>query len=103
MENLNQNDWVEGLKASENAKIIDVRTPAEFESGYIEDAQLINIQDSSHFMNEIEKLDKDTEYYVYCRSGRRSEMACQLMDKVGIKSAYNLEGGILEWKGEIKH
>ncbi len=102
MENLNQKNWTEGLKASKHPVIIDVRTPEEFEEGYIESAQLINIQDSSNFMKEIEKLPKDKDYYVYCRSGRRSEMACQLMNRVGIENAYNLEGGILDWKGDIK-
>ncbi len=102
MENLNQKSWIEGFKASKQAEIIDVRTPDEYKEGYIEGAKLINIQDSSKFMKEIEKLPKDKDYYVYCRSGRRSEMACQLMNKAGIENAYNLEGGILDWTGEVK-
>jgi rhodanese-related sulfurtransferase len=102
MENLNQKSWIEGFKASKQAEIIDVRTPDEYKEGYIEGAKLINIQDSSKFMEEIEKLPKDKDYYVYCRSGRRSEMACQLMNKAGIENAYNLEGGILDWTGEVK-
>ncbi|MBZ9650703.1 rhodanese-like domain-containing protein [Psychroflexus montanilacus] len=102
MENLNQEKWVEGLKSSDKAEIIDVRTPDEFNEGYIEGAKLINIQDSEKFINAIEQLPKDKDYYVYCRSGRRSEMACQLMNKAGIENAYNLEGGILDWKGEVK-
>lgn len=101
MENLNQEKWAEGLKKSDKAEIIDVRTPAEFNEGYIEGAKLINIQDSSRFMEEIEELPKDKDYYVYCRSGRRSEMACQLMEKAGVSNAYNLEGGILNWKGKV--
>ena len=102
MENLNEKDWVEGLNSSNQAEIIDVRTPNEFNEGYIEGAKLMNIQDSSKFMEEIEQLPKDKDYYVYCRSGRRSEMACQLMNKAGIDKAYNLEGGILGWSGNVK-
>jgi rhodanese-related sulfurtransferase len=102
MENLNEKKWAEGLKSSNNAEIIDVRTPAEFKEGYIKGAKLMNIQESSKFMEEIEQLPKDKDYYVYCRSGRRSEMACQLMNKAGIENAYNLEGGILGWSGEVK-
>ncbi|SDG82757.1 rhodanese-like domain-containing protein [Psychroflexus sediminis] len=102
MENLNEKKWAEGLQASDNAEIIDVRTPEEFNEGYIEGAKLINIQDSGKFMQEIEQLPKDKHYYVYCRSGRRSEMACQLMNRAGIENAYNLEGGILDWTGEVK-
>ena len=102
MGNLSEKKWTEGFKASSNSEIIDVRTPDEFDEGYIEGARLLNIQDSSKFMAEVEKLDKDKDYYVYCRSGRRSEMACQLMEKAGIENAYNLEGGILDWTGNVK-
>lgn len=102
MENLNEEKWVEGLKTSKNPEIIDVRTPAEFNEGYIEGARLINIQDTSTFMKEVEQLQKDKDYYVYCRSGRRSEMACQIMEKAGIENAFNLEGGIIDWSGEVK-
>jgi rhodanese-related sulfurtransferase len=52
-------------------------------------------------MKSISKLYKKYSYYVYCRTGIRSEMACSLMDQKGIK-AYNLVGGIVEWKGDIK-
>lgn len=102
MENLNEKKWYEGLKASSNSEIIDVRTPDEFDDGYIEGARLLNIQDSSKFMAELEKLEKDKDYFVYCRSGRRSEMACQIMENAGIEKAYNLQGGILDWTGNLK-
>lgn len=101
MENLNEKQWVEGYKTSKSAEIIDVRTPTEFEEGYIEGAKLINIQDSSHFIQEIKKLPKDKDYYVYCRSGNRSGMACQLMNSEGIKNTYNLDCGVLGWTGDL--
>ncbi|MFC2148231.1 rhodanese-like domain-containing protein, partial [Bacteroidota bacterium] len=47
------------------------------------------------------KLDKSKNYYVYCRSGQRSRQACAIMNSIGIPNAYNLMGGILEWKGDI--
>lgn len=102
MENLNEKKWVEGFKTTEGAEIIDVRTPDEFNQGYIDGARLINIQKSGEFMKEIEQLPKEKDYYVYCRSGARSEMACQLMNKAGIENTYNLEGGILGWTGKVK-
>lgn len=102
MKNLKEKDWVEGLNTSDNSEIIDVRTPDEFNEGYIEGAKLINIQDTPKFMEEIEKLSKDKDYFVYCRSGARSEMACQVMDKAGIKNTFNLKGGIMGWSGKVK-
>jgi rhodanese-related sulfurtransferase len=45
-------------------------------------------------------LDPSKNYYVYCRSGARSAQACQLMNQMGISSAYNLLGGYMEWEGD---
>ena len=52
---------------------------------------------------EIEKLDKDSSYYVYCRTGVRSANSCQLMSELGFKNVFNLVGGIVEWNGEINN
>ena len=52
------------------------------------------------FIYEIEELDKNKNYYVYCRSGARSAKACQIMNELGINNAYNLLGGILDWEGD---
>jgi rhodanese-related sulfurtransferase len=76
-----------------NAMLIDVRTKEEFDSGHIENAVNIDFQDPS-FISEIQKLDKDRQYFVYCRSGNRSAQAVSLMKKQGIKNISELEGGI---------
>lgn len=81
------------FKQTPNAILIDVRTKEEFDSGHIENAINIDIQDPS-FVSEIQKLDKDGQYFVYCRSGNRSAQAVSLMKKQGIKNIFELEGGI---------
>ena len=48
--------------------------------------------------NELRKLDKNVYYAVYCRSGRRSGLATQVMAKDGFKSIFNLDGGIENWQ-----
>jgi rhodanese-related sulfurtransferase len=48
-------------------------------------------------VEELEDL-KDEEVIIYCRSGRRSMMACMVLDQLGFKDTYNLEGGILAWQ-----
>lgn len=98
--NLSQEDWVNQLAADENAVILDVRTEDEFNDGYIENALNIDINKGQAFIYEIEELDKNKNYYVYCRSGARSAKACQIMNELGIENAYNLLGGILDWEGE---
>ena len=50
---------------------------------------------------KINKLEKSNSIYVYCRSGARSFQACELMTQFGFENVYNLEGGIIEWSGEI--
>jgi rhodanese-related sulfurtransferase len=101
MNDLDQNEWVSLKEETPDAVILDVRTEEEFESGYIEGAQLIDIRQPKEFMDSIQSLDKTKSYFVYCRSGARSGQACQLLGQLGIESAYNLEGGILAWTGDL--
>ncbi|QQX77108.1 MULTISPECIES: rhodanese-like domain-containing protein [Aequorivita] len=101
MADLTQEQWSEQLKNDDNAVIIDVRTDAEFEEGYIPGAVQIDIYNGAEFLKRVKELDTQKNYYVYCRSGGRSGQACMLMNSIGIKNAYNLKGGIMEWDGEI--
>ncbi len=77
--------------------LLDVRTPEEFSEGHIPGA--INIDyNAENFKSEIEKLDKSKQYNVYCRSGRRSAAAMEMMEQSGFNKVINLEGGILGWQ-----
>ena len=49
------------------------------------------------FMKFLEKSEKDNNYYVYCRSGKRSHAACEIMAEMGFKNVYNLKGGFIDW------
>jgi len=100
MKNLTQTEWTTSILEDNNTVILDVRTPDEWAEGIIENSIMINILDPQSFMLEIEKLDKNKNYYVYCRSGARSGQACQVMNSIGINVANNLSGGILEWSGK---
>lgn len=101
MKELTQEEWREKLEQDDKAVVLDVRTEEEMEEGYLPNAKLIDIYKGQEFVDEIEKLDKSKNYYIYCRSGQRSEQACQLMDQMGFANTYNLLGGIIEWEGEI--
>ena len=101
MEDLTQEEWVERLANDDNAVVLDVRTEAEVAEGIIPNAIHIDIYRGQEFINEIEALDKDKNYFVYCRSGNRSGQACQIMEQLGFDNAYNLEGGMLEWVGDV--
>jgi rhodanese-related sulfurtransferase len=79
--------------------IIDVRTPAEFGEGYIEDA--INIDFLSEtFRDEIDQLDKNKTYLVYCKVGGRSGNALYMMEELNFREVYNMSSGLDQWKAE---
>ncbi len=99
--NLRQEDWITQLKQDANAVILDVRTEEEYNEGIIPKAINIDIYKGQGFIYRIDELDKSKNYYVYCRSGGRSEKACNLMHQMGFENTYNLVGGMMEWQGEV--
>lgn len=101
MADLSQKEWEEQLEKDENSVILDVRTEIELEEGYIPNSINIDIYKGQEFIDALGKLDKSKNYYVYCRSGNRSGQACAIMDSIGFENAYNLEGGFMNWEGEI--
>ena len=82
-----------------NTVLLDVRTPREWADGKIEAAIEMNVQDEN-FAEQLQTLDKSKTYLVYCRSGRRSATAAEIMVDNGFTSVYNLEGGYLAWTKE---
>ena len=77
--------------------IIDVRTPEEFAEGHIENVINLDFR-SETFTDWLNILDKDKTYLIYCRSGRRSRNTLDTMEELNFKEAYNMLGGIIEWK-----
>lgn len=101
MKHITQQQWEELLSQDTNAVILDVRTPEEQDCGIIKDAVCIDIYNPDNFMQEVSKLDKTKNYYIYCQAGARSANACQYMDQQGFAQTYNLLGGISLWSGEL--
>jgi len=101
MENLNQESWRERLGQAGDAVILDVRTPNEVAEGIIPEAINLNLLDGAEFMTGINGLDPSKSYFVYCRSGARSEQACLIMKSSGFRNTFNLLGGMLQWEGEV--
>jgi rhodanese-related sulfurtransferase len=101
MADLSQEEWAVKLEADDNAFVLDVRTEVELEEGRIPNATNIDIYQGQGFIDELEKLDKTKNYYVYCRSGNRSGQACAIMNSIGFENAFNLAGGFMNWEGEV--
>ena len=90
-------DEFEQLIADTSVVVLDVRTLAEYQEGHIKDALLIDVKTDSFMMAAREQLPKDKTVAVYCRSGRRSAMAAEMLAAEGYQIV-NLDGGILAWK-----
>ncbi|MDI1321744.1 MAG: rhodanese-like domain-containing protein [Algoriphagus sp.] len=82
---------------SGNGIILDVRTPGEVAQGYIANATIIDIYDQN-FINQLSKLPKDQEVYVYCASGVRSVQAAEILHQNGFTKVYNLSEGLMDWQ-----
>ena len=85
--------------SQENAILIDVRQPDEFEKGRIPGARNVPSQKLRDFSLEI--ADPDTPIYVYCLSGARSARAVRALRGVGFTQVYDL-GGINRYTGELE-
>ena len=75
--------------------VVDVRTPGEYVAGHVDGAINVDVE-SPDFGTQIAALPKDTQYAVYCRSGRRSTVATDQMAEAGFTSLVNLEGGVAD-------
>ena len=88
--------FIERVKADTSAIILDVRQPEEFVEGHL--AQAINLDwlNQTVFIKGLAKLNKQKTYYVYCRSGRRSQAAAGKLKAEGFQ-VIDLKGGYLHW------
>lgn len=102
MQDLNSTEWREKTASDQNAVILDVRTCDECEEGMISGAIQLDILNPGEFMQKASELDKNKNYYIYCRSGGRSAQACAVLNSLGISQTYNLIGGISNWDGPIE-
>lgn len=77
--------------------LIDVRTAQEYNEGHLPDAINIDVN-SPDFEKEIKKLDPKKNYYLYCRSGKRSTAATEKMELAGFKNVANLKDGYINYQ-----
>jgi rhodanese-related sulfurtransferase/TusA-related sulfurtransferase len=87
------------ITAGEKMNIIDVREPAEYAFGRLPGAVSIPF---GELEEKIGQLDPSQEYYVVCRTGNRSDMACQLLAEKGMKNVKNVIPGMSQWTDELE-
>jgi rhodanese-related sulfurtransferase len=82
---------------NQGALVIDVRSDAEYKTGFIGDARHIPVADLRAKLSSLASY-KDKSVLVYCQSGARSAGAATTLVKEGFSQVANLRGGILSWK-----
>lgn len=83
----------------EDVVVLDVRTPEEFANGRIAGSQNIDFYAPS-FEQQINMLDRDKKYKIYCNSGNRSASTISLMKELGFTNVTELAGGIQAWNAQ---
>ncbi|HEY3368851.1 MAG TPA: sulfurtransferase TusA family protein [Symbiobacteriaceae bacterium] len=78
--------------------VIDVREEPEFRAGHIPGAVHVPI---AEIEAAVADLDRNQAYAVICRSARRSDYACQIMDRLGFARVQNVVPGMSGWAGRI--
>lgn len=84
------------MDSGEKINLIDCREPHEYEEANL-GARLIPLSKFQMMdLDELENL-KEEEVIIHCRSGKRSMMACTILEQMGFQHTVNVEGGILAW------
>ena len=80
----------------DEAQLVDVREPYEWDAGRIAGATHIELE---RLAGRSDELAKDKPVIFQCRVGRRSALATQAFRAAGY-DAYNMTGGIQAWAEE---
>lgn len=81
----------------DNIVIVDVRTPAEFGQGHLPSARNIDFFGPG-FEREAGRLPKDKTILLYCKSGKRSASAAEIVKEAGVKKVLTLTQGLNAWE-----
>jgi rhodanese-related sulfurtransferase len=88
----------EKLQKKDEFQLIDVREEYEFEAANI-GGDLIPMSD---VFDNVDKIDRNKMVVIYCRSGNRSGVVIQALEKqFGFTNLYNLKGGILAYARDV--
>lgn len=83
---------------SAGATVVDVRTPAEFESGHIPSAVNVPVE---QIQADSAGWNKDQPVVVYCATGARSAEAASYLAGAGFRKVYDLKDGVIAWTGKL--
>ena len=87
---------IEQNAGSADFVLLDIRTPEEYGAGKIAGAVNIDFYDAD-FRDQLDALDKDVHYVVYCNSGNRSGQSLPIFEDLGFARVENVATGITGW------
>jgi len=92
-----ETDYIKEISAEDFAKVydenfhlLDVRKESEYDSQHIEGAENFPLDFINKNMN---KLDRNTPYYLYCQGGYRSMITASILKARGFEKLVNIKGG----------
>jgi rhodanese-related sulfurtransferase len=91
---------IDFISKHEDAVVLDVRRPIEFQQSHIVGAINVPVQDEA-FEDMVAKLDPNNKYIVHCTKNiilGRTDRALRTMKRLGFKHLYNLKGGHVAWQ-----
>ena len=77
--------------------LLDVRTPEEFAAGHVPGARNVSHDQLAGRLGELAGL-RDEDVVLYCRSGRRTAIAEDVLRKAGFTRLMHLDGDYLAWE-----
>lgn len=84
------------LQIRDSLLLVDVRWPDEYsQDGHIAGSRLLPLQ---ALRQRCDELPQDQPIVFICRSGRRSQAACEQLAGLGFTNLINLAGGIMSWR-----
>ncbi|WP_429369811.1 sulfurtransferase TusA family protein [Paenibacillus sp. DS2015] len=87
------------LDSNHNITVLDVRESAEYAFNHIPNAKSLPLGELEGRLSE---LNPDTEVYVICRTGSRSDLAAQKLTSAGFKHVINVIPGMSQWDGPVE-
>ncbi|HKW83901.1 MAG TPA: rhodanese-like domain-containing protein [Burkholderiaceae bacterium] len=86
-------------KKDPNVVVLDVRTAAEYAAGHVPGARNVSHDELANRLGELDAL-RDKDVVLYCRSGRRTALAEDVLRKAGFTKLLHLDGDYLAWQAE---
>jgi rhodanese-related sulfurtransferase len=104
VEELNPIQCQRWIEARPNALLVDIREPNEYREGAIPGAihvprgMIDLLADHQYIERDVRLQDRNRPILLYCRSGLRSVLAADVLQRMGFTEVVSMVGGIVDWK-----